>query len=366
MSIRMRTRFGMVRVERRITYSRLFSASMTLAALLLSLAAVAAIFLLMGLDPIQSFKVIAESLIIPRLLLESIKQSIPICLSALGLAIAFKMNFWNIGAEGQLYMGMTASTAMVLLHAYYGLLHDILLPAMFISSFIAGGLWCLVAGALRARMNVNEILTTLMLNYVAILIVDYLVHGPWRDPRGYGFPLSIEFPRSARLLLILENPAYTGLAISIAAAAAAYYILDHTKLGFEIKVVGQSVNVARYAGVDVSRVMMLGSFLAGGLAGIGGLSIVSGIIGRLRPEASPGYGYTAIIVASLAGLNPWLIILASIFFGGLLTAGAALQASMNIPRAATQAIQAVIFLFIIAGEFFKRYRIVVERGAGEG
>jgi ABC-type uncharacterized transport system permease subunit len=130
--------------------------------------------------------------------------------------------------------------------------------------------------------------------------------------------------------------------------------------------VGQSPAVARYAGIRVRRTIMLGSFLAGGLAGIGGLSIVSGIIGRLRPESSPGYGYTAIIVAALAGLNPWVIVAASIFFGGLLTAGGALQMSMGIPKAAAQMIQAVIFLMILVGEFIKRYRLVVEKPGASG
>ncbi len=366
MSMKIETRFGKIRIERKLIYSKYASAGMTLLAFLLSLLVVAIILSIMGLDPVEAYIIIGRAFIVPRLLLESIKQSLPICLSALGLGIAFKMNFWNIGSEGQIYMGMTASTAIVLLHVYYGLFPDFLLLAlMLVSSFILGGVWCLVTGVLKAKLNVNEILTTLMLNYVAILLVDYLVHGPWRDPKGYGFPLSIEFPDPAKLLLVLNNPAYTGLLLTILAAAAVFYLLNYTKFGFEVKVVGQNVNVARYAGISVSKVIMLGSFLAGGLAGVGGLSIVSGIIGRLRPGASPGYGYTAIIVASLAGLNPWLIIAASIFFGGLLTAGEALQASMGIPRSATQMIQAIIFLFILLGEFFKRYRIVFERGGAE-
>ena len=360
--MKIETRFGKIRIERRLTYSKLVSAGMTLIAFLLSLLVVAVILFALGLDPVEAYAIIGQAFIVPRLLLESIKQSLPIGLSALGLAIAFKMNYWNIGSEGQIYVGMAASTGIVLLHVYYGLFPDYaLLPLMFISSFVLGGAWCLVTGVLKAKLNVNEILTTLMLNYVAILLVDYLVHGPWRDPKGYGFPLSIEFPASAKFLFILGNPAYTGLLIAFLAAALVFYILNYTKFGFEVKVVGQNVNVARYAGISVSKIILLGSFLAGGLAGVGGLSIVSGIIGRLRPGASPGYGYTAIIVASLAGLNPWLIVVASVFFGGLLTAGEALQASMGIPRSATQMIQAIIFLFILLGEFFKRYRIVFEK-----
>ena len=367
MPLTLKTRLGILKIERRIGYSRIFSILMTITSLILAFLIVGVILALMGLDPAKAFSILFGVYVKPTLLLESIKQSIPICLSALGLGIAFKMNFWNIGAEGQLYMGMIAATGIVLLHEYYGLFQEwLLLPLMFLASFMLGGAWCLIAGFLKAKINVNEILPTLMLNYVAILIVEYLVHGPWRDPRGYGFPLSIEFPEYAKLLFLAGNPAYTGLLISILSAASVFLILDYTRIGFEIKVVGQSINVARYAGISISRIIMLGSFLAGGLAGIGGLSIVSGIIGRLRPEASPGYGYTAIIVASLAGLNPWLIIAASIFFGGLLTAGGGLQMNMGIPRSATQMIQAIIFLLILVGEFVKRYRItIMPRGGRE-
>ena len=363
MPLKIETGFGSLRIERRVGYGRLFSAAMTALALALAFLTVGLILLSMGLDPLAAFQMIFGVYVKPSLLLESIKQSIPICLSALGLSIAFKMNFWNIGAEGQLYMGMIASTGIVLLHEYYGFLQEWMsLPLMFLASFLMGGGWCLITGFLKAKMSVNEILTTLMLNYVAILIVDFLVHGPWRDPKGYGFPLSIEFPDYARLNLVFGSPAYTGLLASIVGAAAVFFLLEYTKPGFEIKVVGQSSVVAKYAGIHVSKVIMLGAFLSGGLAGIGGLSIVSGIIGRLRPGASPGYGYTAIIVSSLAGLNPWLVVVASVFFGGLLTAGGSLQMSMGIPRSATQMIQAVIFLMILMGEFLKRYRIIIERG----
>ncbi len=362
---KIKTPFGVVRIERRITYPKYVSVLTTFLAIVLAFAAVAIILTLMGVNAAAAFIIIGKAFTDPRLLFHTIKQAIPICLSALGLGIAFKMNFWNIGSEGQIYMGMLASTGIVLLHAYYGMFSDqTVLAIMFISSFILGGVWCLLPAFLRAKLNVNEILTTLMLNYVAILMVDYLIHGPWRDPKGYGFPLSIEFPDYARLLFVFNNASYTGLLISVLGAAAAYFLMKYTKLGFEIKVVGQNPNVARYAGINVSRVIMLGGFISGGLAGVGGLSIVSGIIGRLRPRASPGYGYTAIIVAALAGLNPWLIVVASIFFGGLLTAGESLQASMNIPKTATQMMQAIIFLFILMGEFFKRYRIVLERGSG--
>ena len=356
-----------IRVERRLTYSKTAAVATTIVAIALAFAATAVIFAVMGLDVYDAFAVLAGVFVTPRLLLQAVLRGLPITLSALGLSIAFRMNFWNIGAEGQIYMGMFAATGIVLAHVYYGFLPaSLVLPIMFIASFLTGGAWCLLPAALKAKLNVNEILTTLMMNYIAILFVAYLIYGPWRDPKGYGFPLSIPFPEYAKLLFIAGNPSYTGLLLALVFAALVYVLFRYTKLGFELRVVGENLDAARYAGMAIPRIITLGAFLSGGLAGIGGLSIVSGIIGRLRPGASPGYGYTAIIVAFLAALNPWLIVPAGIFFGGLLTAGEALQASLNIPNAAVQIFQSIIFLFIILGEFLKRYRIVVGGGGVRG
>lgn len=358
---------GYLRIERRPFYPLSASVATTVIAIILAFAAVGGMFTIMGLDTPQAFSVIGKSFITPKLLMETIKRALPIAFAALGLNIAFRMNFWNIGAEGQIYMGMFAATGIVLAHAYYGAIPEALvLLSMFAASFLMGGAWCILPAALRAKLNVNEILTTLMMNYIAILFVDYFVYGPWRDPKGYGFPLSIPFPDYAKIVFVAGSSAYTGLALVLVAAATVFSIFRFTKLGFELRVVGENPDAARYAGISLPKVITLGAFLSGGLAGIGGLAIVSGIIGRLRPRASPGYGYTAIIVAFLAGLNPWLIVPASIFFGGLLTAGEALQASLNIPNAAVQMFQAVVFLFIIMGEFLKRYRVSFERGEGSG
>lgn len=365
MVMRIRVPFGYIRVERRLIYPLRVSVTTTIIGILLAFAAVAGLFIIIGLNAEEAFTVMGKAFITPRLLMETIKRAIPIGLAALGLNIAFRMNFWNIGAEGQIYMGMFAATGIVLTHVYYGFIpENLVLSTMVIAAFIAGGAWCIVPAALKSKLNVNEILTTLMMNYIAMLFVDFLIYGPWRDPKGYGFPLSIPFPDYAKTIFVGGDSAYTGLLLLIITAAVVFSIFRFSKLGFELKVVGGNPDAARYAGMSIPRIITLGAFLSGGLAGIGGLTIVSGIIGRLRPRASPGYGYTAIIVAFLAGLNPWLIVPASIFFGGLLTAGEALQASLNIPGAAVQMFQAIIFMFIIMGEFFKRYRISLELGGG--
>lgn len=352
-----------IKIRRRLYYSRKLSILTTFFALILAFGVAGVFFAIIGLNPLEVYSYIGGVFTSPILLLESLKRAIPIGLAALGLCIAFKMNFWNIGAEGQMYMGMFASTGVVLLHVYYGLFPDYLvLLVMILGAFFAGGLWCSLPAFLKAKMKVNEILTTLMMNYVAMYFVDFLVYGPWRDPKGYGFPLSIPFPDYSKLTIIFGEFAYGGLLLLCVTAGLVFTILRYSKLGFELRIVGESIDTARYAGINLSKVITLGGFIAGGIAGIGGLTIVSGIIGRLRPRASPGYGYTAIIVGLLSALNPWLILPVSIFFGGLFVAGDILQATLKIPGAAVEMYQALIFLFIVIGEFMKRYQITITRG----
>ncbi len=354
-----------VKIQKRTYITRKVSISITFLSLILAFLVVGLIFIFMGINPVDVYYHITMVFSSPTLLFESFKRAIPIGLAALGLSIAFRMNFWNIGAEGQMYMGMFASTGIVLLHLYYGLIPDYLVMfLMMLAAFITGGLWCSLPAFLKIKMKVNEILTTLMMNYVAMYFVDFLIYGPWRDPKGYGFPLSAPFPDYAKLVMLLGEFAYTGLLLLSLTAALVYVILKYTKLGFELKIVGESIDTARYAGINLSKVITLGGFLSGGVAGLGGLTIVSGIIGRLRPRASPGYGYTAIIVVLLSSLNPWLIIPVSIFFGGLFVAGDILQAALKIPGAAVEICQASIFLFIIVGEFIKRYRIMIVQKGG--
>ncbi|MCS7125700.1 MAG: ABC transporter permease [Aigarchaeota archaeon] len=355
-----------VKIERRLHYPRKLSVLSTILSILIAFGVAGAALTILGADALIAYSQIIAVFITPSLLIETIKYAIPIGFAALGLNIAFRMNFWNIGAEGQIYLGMFASTGIVLLHVYYGMFPEyFVLPMMIVTSFIAGGAWCALPSFLKAKMKVNEILTTLMMNYIAIYFVDYLIYGPWRDPKGFGFPLSIPFPEYAKLTLIFGESTYLGSILFIAMATLVYCILKYTKLGFELKIVGESLDTARYAGTNLTKVITLGGFLSGGFAGLGGLTIVSGIIGRLRPRASAGYGYTAIIVTLLSTLNPWLIIPTSIFFGGLFVAGNTLQVTLNIPGATIEMLQALIFLFILFGELFKRYKITILTGGGK-
>ena len=347
-------------VQKRLEVTRRTSAAVSALFIVLSFVVAGLMFEAMGVSSVETFSAIASIFTSPALLQQAVMRGLPIGLAALGLALAFRMNFWNIGAEGQIYMGMFAATGVVLLHVFQGFLPPSLVaPAMILASFLAGGLYCTLPAVLKAKLGVNEVLTTLMMNFIAILFVDYLVYGPWRDPKGFNFPLSIQFPDYARMGYLIGQASYEGLLMIAVFAALLYLLLWHTTLGFEFRVVGENPEVARHAGISYAKALILGGFISGGLAGIAGFTVVSGLIGRLRPRASPGYGYTAIIVAFLAALNPWLIIPASIFFGGLLVAGDVIQSTLNLPFAAVQMFQAIIFLFIIMGEFVKRYRIVI-------
>lgn len=349
-----------VRIRKRERISKSASLAITLLFLAMAFLATTCLFLSVGADPAKAYLSIASSFTNPSLLAESVTRGIPIMLVSLGLVPAFRMNFWNIGGEGQIYMGMFASTGLVLWNLETCAIPDqLLLFAMFIAAFITAGLYGVIAAVLKAKLEVNEVLTTIMMNYIAVLFVDYLVYGPWKDPFGYGFPLTRPFPPPALLPSIPGTHVNLGLGIGICAAFAMHLLINRSKLGFEIRVTGDSLSAAKYAGISYLRVAASVMFISAGLAGLAGLTIVSGILGRLRPGASPGYGYTGIIVAWISGLNPWLIVLVSILFGGLLVAGDTLQSAMGFSFAITQVFQALILIFITMSEFLKRYSIEI-------
>jgi simple sugar transport system permease protein len=276
----------------------------------------------------------------------------------LGISLAFRMQLWNIGAEGQIYMGAFAASWVPL--AFPHLPAAVMIPAMMITAMLAGGLWALLPAIPRAYLGVNEIITTLMLNYVAILWVEYLVFGPWRDPQGFNFPLSAPFPEAARLGMLGDTRVHGGILFALVLAAIIYVIINRTRWGYEIKVIGESEAAARYAGMDIRRNILLVMLLSGAVCGLAGMSEVSGISGRLQHGISPGYGYTAIIVAWLAKLNPLAIIVVSILFGGLQVGGYMVQSSGVSASVATM-LQGSILFFVLGGEVFNRYKVVLGR-----
>lgn len=288
-------------------------------------------------------------------LAETLVKAIPLMLTGLGVSVAFRMLLWNIGAEGQLYMGAIFTTGLAL-YVMPSAPAILLIPAMIVAGFVGGGLWALIPAALRAYLKVNEIITSLMLNYIAILFSEWLVHGPWKDPKGFGFPGTPPLPDAAALPRIGTTRVHLGLLFGLLAAVAVYIILRRTWWGYEIRVIGENERAARYAGISINRNILLVMALSGGLAGIAGMSEITGIAHQLQRSFSPGYGYTAIIVAWLARLNPWLVVLVSVLFAGLLVGGDQLQISMGLPAAIAPMLQGTILFFLLGGEILTHYR----------
>jgi general nucleoside transport system permease protein len=287
---------------------------------------------------------------------ETLVKATPLLLASLGVGVAFRAGFWNIGAEGQLYMGAMGGTWMAL--TYPGLPAPLLQPLMIVTGCMAGAFWGLIPTVLRTRWCMNEIITTLMCNYIAILWVDFLVYGPWKDPRAFGFPFAPLLLQTARLPSMPGNRVHLGLLLGLLAATGLTMLLKHTRLGYEIRIIGLSPGAARYAGMNLTRTTLLVMALSGGLAALAGVCEVAGVQGQLKHGLSPGYGYTAIIVAWLARLDPWATIVVSVLLGGLLVGSDMLQIAMNLPVAVAYMLQVLILFSVLAVEFLVGYRLV--------
>ncbi|MCB0045902.1 MAG: ABC transporter permease [Caldilineaceae bacterium] len=290
-------------------------------------------------------------------------KATPLILAGLGVSIAFRMRLWNIGAEGQLYIGAFCATG-VALHLFSPETPAwLMLTAMAIAGFLGGAFWGFIPGVLKAKLNVNEIITTLMLNYVAIFWNNYFIYGPWSE-RGFG--LTPQFPRNAWLPRFTDFGAavpsfrgltmHAGIFLALIVALILWVVWRRTKWGFEVSIIGDNPQAARYAGVNLARKIMIVMALSGGLAGLAGMAEVSGVVHRLQERFSPGYGFTAIIVAWLAKLNPLALIVVAYLFAGLLVGGDVIQ-----PAGIAQLLQGVILFVVVGGEMMLRYRIRIER-----
>lgn len=285
---------------------------------------------------------------------ETIVKAIPLILAALAISFAFRMKLWNIGAEGQIYMGAFAASGVALTGGDWPAW--ILLPLMAMAGMAAGGLWAFIPGLLKANLRVNETLTTLLLNYVAILWVDYLCFGPWKDPKGLNFPLTPRFSASATLPTWGDTRIHLGLLVALLLAAALWVVIRKTRWGFEVNVIGESWDAARYAGMNIKRNILLVMTLSGALAALAGVFEVAGITHRLQQGLSPGYGYSAIIVAWLGRLNPLLTVPVAVLFGALLVGGYSVQTE-GVPFSIALIIQGLILFFLLGGEIFVTHRL---------
>lgn len=291
-------------------------------------------------------------------------QATPLILVGLACSVAFSMKLWNIGAEGQFFIGAFAASAIVLAPVLPPeTLGWIFIPVMMIAGFIGGALWGFLPGYLKAKFNVNEIITTLMMNYIAIEWNNFFIFGVWSEG---GFQMSPRFPKTAWLPRLAdyakEIPKFGGLTLHLGlifgpiAAVVVWFILYRSKWGYEIRLAGDNPKAARYAGVNIARNTILVMMLSGGLAGLAGMAQICGVVRRLQGAISPGYGFTGIIIAWLSKLNPIIVIVVSIFFGALLLAGREMGRS-DI----SMLIQGIILFALIASEFLLRHRVRIVR-----
>lgn len=287
---------------------------------------------------------------------ETMAKASPLLLTSVGVAIAFRCSSWNIGAEGQLLIGAIVTTWLGLF--FIPLPPMIIIPLALVLSFVAGGLFGFIPGILKAQFNANEIITTMMLNYVAVLIVSYLVSGPWGSETKMSItPMTDTITSSLQLPVIIPGTRFhIGVLLGIAIAVFSYFLLFKSTLGYKIRAVGLNPRAASFGGINVKMVMVLSMVLSGGIAAIGGMAEVAGLHHQLMDGISPGYGYTAIVVALLGRLNPLGIIVSSIMFAGLIVGAGTMQQQAGVPISIINIIQALVIIFVLTSEGFMRWR----------
>lgn len=296
-------------------------------------------------EPVNDFYGIGELII----------KASPLMLIGVGLSIGFRANIWNIGAEGQLALGAIFGGGIAIYFSESS--SFLILPAMFLAGALGGMLWAAIPAFLKTRFNANEILVSLMLNYVAILILSLLVHGSWKDPDGYGFPQSILFSDAALLPVLIQGTRlHAGVILSFIAVGVGWVFLLRSFTGFQLQVSGLARDAAAYAGFKHGKMIWIGLMSGGLCAGIAGVAEIAGPIGQLLPSVSPGYGFAAIIVAYVGRLHPGGILLSSLLMALLYLGGESAQMNLDLPSAVTGIFQGMLLFYLLAADFLINFR----------
>jgi simple sugar transport system permease protein len=350
-----------IKVSKRDNLPRKWVVLIRASAIILSLVFTGFVLLFFGLNPIKVFGTILEGAFGSQMrITQTIVKAIPLTITSLGILVAFKMKFWNIGGEGQIMIGALFAS-FVALH-FGDLPKPLLLLFMAAASVIGGGLWALIPAAFKAKMGTNETIFTLMMNYIAIKFITYLQYGPWRDPNSKGFPKVPNFSENGILPSLFGI--HIGWIIAIVLVAAIYLFMNYTKKGYEITVVGESMDTARYAGMNIPSVIMTAMFISGGLCGLTGMIQASAIEKTLTWGLSANYGFTAIITTWLARLNAIAVVFVCIAFAVLLQGAAYIQLALHVPSSVAGVVQGVILFFVLGSEFFLQYRVRFSLGHG--
>lgn len=327
------------------------------------LAFVVTAFLLIygGFDPLEAYGLLLQGSVGGvREIGETLVRSTSLILTGLAIGFAFRCRLWNIGAEGQLYFGAIGAVVIALTAVgqipVFGVIIAIIFGAIF------GGAWAAIAGLLKSRLGVNEIIVTIMLNFIAILFVDFLVRGGPLQAVGFE-PQTELIPITAQLPLLIEGTRlHAGFLLAIGAAILVYLILFKSKLGFSLRATGVNPKAASYAGIDIKKSILITIIISGAIAGIAGAALVQGVNDRLLPHISPGYGFIAIVIALLGREHPLGIVFVAIFFGALMSGANLMYQTMGIPVAIAGTLQALVLIFALIGEFIARWKF---KGVGK-
>jgi general nucleoside transport system permease protein len=343
-----------MRLEKRPERSATMAIASPFIALGLTIITAAIIFAVRGINPLTGLYVyFIEPLTALWTVEQILVKAAPLVLIGAGLAVAYQANVWNIGAEGQLTAGaILAGAVPVLMPTWQS---PLTLISMMVLGLVGGMAWGAIPAYLRNRFHANEILTSLMLVYVVQLFLDWLVRGPWRDPKGFNFPKSLTFT-DWQLLPYLTSGIHLGVAIALLIALALGFMMRRTLKGFEITVTGHSPRAARFSGFSEKKTVMFCLLLSGGLAGLAGAIEISSVVGQLQPQISPGYGFAAIIVAFLGRLNPIGAIFAGLLLALSYIGGEAVQTALQIPEKITRVIQGILLFYVLACDTLILYR----------
>lgn len=344
----------MIRITKRDDLSKNKVVLIRIIAIALAIVFSGLFILMLGYNPIDVFgNMVMGAIGKGSRLHETIVKCIPLVITSLGILVAFKMKFWNIGGEGQIVMGALCASCFAL--NYPNLPKPLLLTIMIIAGMIGGGIWAFIPAFCKVKFGTNETIFTLMMNYIALKYVTYLQFGPWKDPNAYGFPKIPNFEPNAVLPRLLG--VHIGWIFALILVTFIYIFMNHTKKGYEIAVVGESIETAKYAGMNINQVIMTAIFISGGLCGLAGMIQASGVEQTMTVSLSGGYGYTAIITTWLSALKAPYVLISSFAFAILIQGGTFIQTALEIPQSASSMIQGMILFFILGSEFFIQYRI---------